>query len=142
VIGCLGFGVKQIRSEMGLSQSELAAMLGIGVRAIQSYEQEWRQPSDMVQRMLLLLLIAHRRGTGLAEIKCWEHKRCSPETRAGCIAYSTRQGHLCWFLTGTVCEGKRQKAWEDKLRMCLDCAFMQDLLSTTPDDAEPTVTHQ
>jgi len=128
VLGSLKLSVRAIRSEMGLSQSELAGLVGIGSRAIQSYEQEWRQPSEMVERMLLLLLMAHRHGAELSRLRCWEQKECSPGVRERCIAYATRQGHLCWFLTGTICEGQRQKSWSDKLRLCLDCGFMQGLL--------------
>jgi len=127
--GRMKLDVREIRGEMGLSQSALAATLGIGKRAIQSYEQGWRSPPEMVQRMLLLLLIAHRNGAGLARSRCWEQKECSPEVRERCIAHVTRQGHLCWFLTGTLCEGVRQKTWAEKLRMCLNCSFMQDLLN-------------
>ncbi|MHB9035809.1 MAG: helix-turn-helix domain-containing protein [Armatimonadota bacterium] len=129
MLGLLNMTVGEIRSEMGLSQSELAAMVGIGTRAIQSYEQEWRQPSEMVERMLLLLLIAHRNGVELSRICCWEQKKCSPVVRDKCIAYVTRQGHLCWFLTGTMCAGQRQKSWGDKLKTCFECSFMQRLLN-------------
>jgi hypothetical protein len=113
---------------MGLSQSELAGLVGISSRAIQSYEQAWRQPSELVERMLLLLVVAHRNGARLSQCRCWEQTTCSPGVRKGCIAYVARQGHLCWFLTGTMCKGQRQESWSDKLRLCLDCGFMQALL--------------
>ena len=127
MLGSLTISVQEIRAKMGLSQSELAGLAGISTRAIQSYEQEWRQPSELVERMLLLLLLAHRHGARLSRLRCWEQKECSPGVRKKCIAYVTRQGHLCWFLTGTMCEGQRQESWSDKLRLCLDCSFMQRL---------------
>jgi DNA-binding XRE family transcriptional regulator len=128
VLASLKMTVRAIRAEMGLSQSELAGLAGIGSRAIQSYEQGWRQPSKMVERTLLLLLMAHRHGAELTRFRCWEQTKCPPDVRGSCIAYVTRQGHLCWFLTGTMCEGQRQRSWRDKLRLCLDCRFMQELL--------------
>jgi len=128
VLASLKMTVREIRAEMGLSQFELAGLAGISTRAIQSYEQAWRQPSELVERMLLLLLMGHRHGAGLSRFRCWERKECSPGVREKCIAYVTRQGHLCWFLTGTMCEGQRQESWSDKLRLCLDCSFMQGLL--------------
>ena len=128
MLGSLKIRVQEIRAEMGLSQSELAGLAGISTRAIQSYEQEWRQPSELVERMLLLLLMAHRHGARLSRLRCWAQKACAPGVREKCIAYVTRQGHLCWFLTGTMCEGQRQESWSDKLRLCLDCSFMQGLL--------------
>ena len=134
------FDVREIRTELGLSQSELAALVGVSTRAIQSYEQGWRRPSEMVERMLLLLAIAYRNRDQLERARCWEAKKCLPEMRDLCIAYITRQGHLCWFLTGTMCHGKNRRCWDEKLRECLKCSFMQglltpptDLLSTPPD---------
>ena len=128
MLGSLKISVREIRAEMGLSQSELGGLVGISNRAIQSYEQEWRQPSELVERMLLLLLVAHRNGARLSRCRCWEETECSPGVRKRCIAYVARQGHLCWFLTGTMCKGQRQESWSDKLRLCLDCGFMQALL--------------
>ena len=124
----LKLSVPEIRAELGLSQSELAGLAGISIRAIQSYEQEWRRPSALVERILLLLLMAHRNGAGLPRSRCWERKQCPPGVRRTCIAHVTRQGHLCWLLTGTMCEGRRQASWNDKVRACLDCGFMQELL--------------
>lgn len=142
MFGSMHLDVGMIRSEMGLSQSELAAMVGIGTRAIQAYEQQWRRPSEMVERMLLLLLIAHRNGAKLSRMCCWEHKECSPEVRSRCVAYVTRQGHLCWFLTGTMCEGIRQKSWREKLEACLACSFMQGLLIPHANKTDPGVTQR
>ena len=125
------FDVKGIRTELSLSQSELAALVGVSSRAIQSYEQNWRHPSEMVQRVLLLTLIAHRNGDQLGRSRCWEHKECLPEVRKRCVAYVTRQGHLCWFLTGTLCEGRSMKTWGEKWRECLKCGFIKNLLTGT-----------
>ena len=132
MLGSLDISIRQIRSEMGLSQSKLAALVGVSVRAIQSYEQGWREPSEIAERMILLMLIAHRNGANLPLIRCWEHKECAKCVRESCIAYNTRQGHLCWLLTGTVCEGERCKTWSEKLRMCLACSFLQTLLTRKP----------
>ena len=129
----LGFDVKTIRAELGLSQSVLASLVGVSARAIQSYEQGWRRPSEMVERSFLLLLIAFRNGNQLARARCWEAMKCVPETRDQCIAYLTSQGHLCWFLTGTMCHGQNRRCWDEKLRECLKCSFMQGLL-TPPKD--------
>lgn len=127
------FEVREIRTELGLSQSELAVQIGVSSRAIQSYEQGWRQPSEMVERMLLLLVIAYRNRDQLERARCWEVKKCAPDMQSRCIAHITRQGHLCWFLTGTLCQGRRAKCWDEKLRECLECSFMQGLLTPATD---------
>jgi putative transcriptional regulator len=133
VIELLNTSVREIRKELGLSQWELAGLMGISSRAIQSYEQGWRQPPELVERMLLLVLIAHRNGANLSQVRCWEQKGCRSVVRDRCIAYVSRQGHLCWFLSGTMCEGQLQKSLSQKLQLCLDCALMQRLLSPEAD---------
>ena len=136
VLELFGTSVRRIRDEMGLSQSELASLVGIGVRAIQSYEQKWREPSEMVKRTLILLLVAHRNGPKLSVMRCWEQTGCSPRVCEKCVAYATRQGHLCWFLTGTICKGKRHRNWTEKMQVCLDCSFLQRLLNPPAGEAE------
>jgi DNA-binding XRE family transcriptional regulator len=122
------FDPKAMRTELGLSQSELADLLGVSIRTIQSCEQGWRQPSPALERAGLLALLAHRWGAGFGAQACWEVKQCSAESRQNCLPYVSRQGHLCWFLTGNACEGKRFRSWKDKKSVCVECAFFQHLL--------------
>jgi DNA-binding XRE family transcriptional regulator len=122
--------IRGIRDELGLSQSELAEQAGISTRALQSYEQGWRKPPEAVERLVLLLLIAIRHGASFGKHMCWETENCDPAIRERCVAYRTRQGHLCWFLTGTLCRGNRLKSWAAKKATCGKCKFMHLLLSS------------
>ena len=123
--------IRAVREELGYSQFELASLVGISKRAIQSYEQGWRKPSEMVERQVLLMLIAHRRGSGLGNKRCWEVNNCSPNLRHKCVSYNTRQGHLCWFFTGTMCKGKPFANWSKKIAICLNCGFMEELMAAS-----------
>lgn len=114
--------------EIGLSQSEFADMIGVSPRAIQSYEQGWRAPSSAVEKTALLLLLAHRHGGEFSMKVCWDTVDCSEGERKGCLVYQSKQGHLCWLLTGNVCQGKRHRSWEDKKATCLECGFFKKLL--------------
>ena len=120
--------IKTIRERLGLSQSEFALLLGFSPRTIQSCEQGWRQPSPSLCRMATLLLIAEEQGPNFSSIRCWEETNCPPEVRDECIAYRSRQGHLCWFLTGTLCGGKRMHDWDAKQEICNGCAVFQKLV--------------
>ena len=100
--------IKSIRERLGLSQSQFAEMLGFSPRTVQSCEQGWRQPSPSLCRMATLLLIAEEQGPNFGAIKCW-------------------QGHLCWFLTGTLCGGKRMHDWDAKQEICNGCAVFHKL---------------
>ncbi|MGI5817074.1 MAG: helix-turn-helix domain-containing protein [Armatimonadota bacterium] len=130
--------VAAIREELGLTQSELADLLGVSPRMIQSCEQAWRQPSAALEKTLLLHLIISRRGAALAETSCWEHVGCSEEARRECPVYRSRQGHLCWMLSGNMCCARRARVedWEAKKRLCSGCAFFETLMA----DAGPSAT--
>jgi DNA-binding XRE family transcriptional regulator len=120
--------VKTVRRELGLTQAELATLLGVSKRTIQSCEQGWRKPSAMLERMALLLLIALRQGDSFGAQACWAERACAAEKRADCIAYRTRQGHICWLLTGTKCGERTVSTWADKKTACCSCGFFQHLL--------------
>ncbi len=121
--------IKAVREELDLSQSEFADLLGVSHRTIQSCEQEWRKPSASLERATLLLLMAHRNGKSFGKTVCWKETDCLRERRDNCMAYLARQGHLCWLLTGTLCQGIRLRNWPDKLALCLKCDFFHQLLN-------------
>jgi DNA-binding XRE family transcriptional regulator len=121
--------LKAIRRELGLSQSEFADTIGVSVRTVQSCEQGWRNPSPAVEKAALLLLIASRHGPDFSMNVCWDTIDCSDDERRGCLVYQTKQGHLCWLLSGNICQGKRFRSWEDKKSTCMECEFFEKLLS-------------
>lgn len=131
------FDLKAVREELRLSQSELAALLGVSPRTIQSNEQGWRKPSPALEKSILLLLIAWRHGKDFSSQVCHNIVDCDPKTRNQCLAYRSRQGHLCWFLTGNVCNGMRLYNWQDKKRVCGECLFFQTLLRGKVAEPEP-----
>ncbi len=120
--------LKGIRLELGLSQSELADLLGVSQRTVQSCEQGWRRPSAAVEKAAILLLLARRHGPDFGMNVCWDTIDCSTDDRKECLVYQSRQGHLCWLLSGNICQGRRLRSWEDKKATCMQCTFFQKLL--------------
>ncbi len=57
--------VKRIRADLGLSQREFAALLGVSVDTVQNWEQSRRQPRGAAR---LLLLIAQRHPEALLDV--------------------------------------------------------------------------
>ena len=121
--------LRAVREELGLSQAEFASYLGVSVRTIQSCEQGWRCPGPSVRKLVLFLLITHRRKGELRALSCWEANACPAERRERCLVHISGQGHLCWFLTGNVCETRTFATWKEKYAHCLKCAFFQKLLA-------------
>ncbi len=120
--------LKAVRNEIGLGQSEFAGMIGFSPRTVQSCEQGWRNPSPAVEKAALLILMAHRHGAEFSEHSCWESVQCSERERKGCLVFKTRQGHLCWWLSGHMCKGIRLSSWEDKKKLCAECVHFHVLL--------------
>ena len=123
--------IKTVREELGLSQSDIASLIGVSVRTIQACEQGWRNPSPILERQVLLLLISTRQGSEFLKSKCWEEGSCASESCSSCLVKRTRQGHLCWFLTGNNCKGQALKNWAEKKAVCSTCDFFWKLLKVT-----------
>jgi DNA-binding XRE family transcriptional regulator len=119
-------GFSKIRTVLGKTQTQMAELLRVSPKAIQSYEQGWRTIPAHVERQLLLLQ-SMKRGKK-AQKACWTIKKCSPENKSKCPAWEFKAGSLCWFINGTMCEGKAQRNWQVKMRICRSCEVMASLL--------------
>ena len=126
--------LRAIRERLGLSQAEFATLLGFSTRTVQSCEQGWRKPSPALHKTALLLLMAEEQGADFDKVICWKETHCPPERREKCVAYHARQGHLCWFLTGTLCGGTRLHTWTDKQVRCSKCIVFKKLTGQAGQD--------
>jgi DNA-binding XRE family transcriptional regulator len=120
--------VKTLRREIGYSQRQMAELLGVSTKAIQSYEQGWRKTPPHVEQMVLLQAIL-RRHRDLRKIpRCWNLNKCSPAVRRCCPSAKLRTPGFCWFITGTLCHGSPSGSWAAKRERCLQCKVMEGLL--------------
>ncbi len=116
--------VKMIRKRVGMTQQTLARALGVSIRAVQSYEQGWRDiPTHIMVQLLVLVAAFYPKGD---RKPCWEIRGCSPESMEKCPCCKT-DGMLCWLVTG------RQAApcheGYDDLRACLECPVVMQILA-------------
>ena len=111
------------RRKLQKTQKQLSELLGTSVKAIQSFEQGWRKVPGHIERHILFLLATKQKGA--KEVRpCWEIRSCPPQTREACPAWEFKAGHLCWFINGTICHGKPQHGWGDKMKLCRKCAVL------------------
>ncbi len=118
----------QIRDYLSKTQDQLARLLSVSLRAIQSYEQGWRNIPAGVERQLLYLLSLKRSKDDSAK-PCWEITDCPDEWRVHCTAWEHKVGNLCWFVNGTYCKGKFNDNWEQKMETCRQCEAFHRILS-------------
>ena len=59
----------------------------------------------------------------MEKMKCWEFKKCGKDETEDCPAYTKDFGHSCWRVAGTMCGGKVQGVFAEKLSNCKTCEF-------------------
>jgi DNA-binding XRE family transcriptional regulator len=110
----------RIRYQLGKTQVQMAQLLGVSLKAIQSFEQGWRKiPVHTERQSLFLLSLKNSRVN--KNRPCWSITKCPVETRRNCPAWELRAGQICWLINGTICRGKAQKSWRKKMEMCRKC---------------------
>lgn len=50
------------------------------------------------------------------------------ETRLNGVHGGTNAGRSCWVIDGTLCNGKKQRRYDKKEKMCQSCDFYQAVL--------------
>ncbi len=114
-----------LRYKLQKTQRQMAQLLGTSLKAVQSFEQGWRKVPVHIERQALFL-ISHRAEGARKSPPCWDIRGCSPESREICPAWEFNLGHLCWFVNGTICHGKIQRSWAQKMKVCRTCdVFIQ-----------------
>jgi len=116
-----------IRQNLGKTQKELASLLCISLKAIQSFEQGWRKIPPNIERQILLYLFWETSRDKVLK-PCWQRTNCPSDWRDSCAAWQHKAGHLCWFMNGTFCQGNYQDDWGEKLSLCRKCEIFKELI--------------
>ena len=119
----------RIRNYLGRTQNQLAQLLSISTKAVESFEEGWRNIPAHVQRQLLLLLYL-KNSDGKEFTPCWEIRKCPSKWRNSCIVWEYKSNYLCWFINGTFCRGKNQDEWSKKIEICRQCKVFQSIFKT------------
>lgn len=109
-----------IRHYLGKTQIQMARLLGVSLKAIQSFEQGFRKVPVHIERQLLFLL-AHSESPNKKKSNCWKIRNCPFKKRENCPAWEYKLGHLCWFINGTICDGEALENWQEKMELCRHC---------------------
>ena len=115
-----------IRESFAKTQRQMADLLAVSVRSIQSFEQSWRSIPAHIERQVLYLVFM-RDVRGHHEPHCWEVENCPLEKRKKCPAWEFRIGNLCWFINGTICQGEVHRNWKEKMIYCRGCSAFEPM---------------
>ena len=117
----------KIRQRLGKSQREIAQLLAVSLKAVQSFEQGWRNIPAHVERQTLFLLAMKEAQDGSKS--CWDIQDCPVEVKEKCPAWEFQSGHLCWFISGTICQGEVQGNWDNKMKICRQCKVFHSMIN-------------
>jgi DNA-binding XRE family transcriptional regulator len=117
----------KIRHYFGKSQLQISQLLGVSLKAVQSFEQGWRRIPVHIERQLLFLL-ALKQDTNKKGKPCWALQKCPKEVRDNCPTWEFKAGHYCWCICGTICHGKVQESWQKKMKICRRCEIFQKII--------------
>ena len=109
-----------LRKQLGKTQKRLSELLGTSLRAVQSFEQGWRNVPSHVERQLLFLMYMKLRSHKDSQ-PYWMIRHCSLQIRQACPAWEFNAGLFCWFINGTLCQGRAQDSWIKKMKICRKC---------------------
>ena len=115
-----------LRAKLGKTQKALAELLGVSLKAVQSYEQGWRAIPMHVERQLYFPADNRRSAAPAKRHYSWMVQNC--DKKKASPAWEFQAGHLCWFLSGTRCECTADKNWKEKMDICRNCEVLTSLL--------------
>lgn len=117
----------RVRKKLNKTQKEMAGLLGVSKKTVESYEQGLRNIPDNVRRLLYFLLFKLNLKKNDYTSLCWDEKKCSPQVRENCVAWLAKEGFFCWFITGKACEAQRLLG-DKAVAGCFLCDFFKDNL--------------
>ena len=112
---------------MDKTQKEMAALLGVSTKTVESYEQGLRNIPVNVERIVYFLLFKLNMGKLNEKENCWDAKKCPPSIRENCISWAASEGLFCWFLTGKVCAHEHSISRKSS-GSCFECNFFRNNL--------------
>ncbi len=74
----------EIRTYLGKTQKQMAQLMGTSTKAIESFEQGWRNITPHIERQLYFLLSRKAIMEGEKTVDCWEIRQC-PEQRKNAL---------------------------------------------------------
>ena len=117
-----------LRKKLNKTQIQMAQLLGTSLKAVHSYEQGWRSIPAHAERQLLFL-VSQKNRTSKNPRSCWQIKKCPADRRKQCPAWEFKSGNLCWFISGTMCEGSVHENWKEKMHVCRNCKVFKSQLN-------------
>jgi transcriptional regulator with XRE-family HTH domain len=118
----------KIRKKLDKTQKELAALLGVSGKTVESYEQGLRNIPMNIARLIYFLLFKLNMDKFTGKELCWDMNECPLHIRENCVSWIAKEGFFCWFLTGRVCAHEKLRS-PHPIKSCFECRFFKKNLA-------------
>ena len=92
----------------------------------ESLGRDFRLPLGLapgnVEKLTEIIERARKKGFQKSN-RCWEYQQCPAERRGECPAFLNKEDQYCWVTQQTLCDGKIQGRYVDKIKHCEKCDF-------------------
>lgn len=113
----------KIREKLNKTQKEMAALLGVAGKTVESYEQGLRNIPANIARLVYFLLFKLNMDKFNGKELCWDMNKCPAHIRENCVSWAAKEGFFCWFITGKVCT--HEKFSQQPTGNCFECNFFK-----------------
>jgi DNA-binding XRE family transcriptional regulator len=76
----------KIRACLGKTQKQMAQLMSTSTKAIESFEQGWRNITPHIERQMYFLLSQKTIIEGKRTVDCWDIRQCPEDKRQKCPA--------------------------------------------------------
>lgn len=118
----------KIRKKLKRTQKNMAALLAISHKTVESYEQGLRNIPVNMERILYYMLFKLNMDRLDVSSLCWNEKECPQGMRDNCVAWLANEGFFCWFMTGKTCPREKSLS-ANPPATCFDCSFFKRRLN-------------
>lgn len=108
--------IEQVTQQIASGAEESSA----SAQELSAQSEEMRVITADLTQMVYGQKASKSSQNGESGVSCWEVKNCPEERRDKCPAYPAN-GDRCWTVTGTICGGKKQGTYRDKMDNCRNC---------------------
>ena len=119
---------KIARHILSQTQVSFSKLLGVSLKAVQSYEQGYRQIPVHIERKVYFFLSQSRTLSSNTKKNCWDRKKC--KSKHDCPAWEFNAGKFCWFFGGTNCFEGNKNNIHKIMSNCRNCDVVKQLYNS------------
>ena len=107
--------------------------LSISQRILEEHGGFIRARNNVTKGCTVSLYFPYQSEAEAGKMQCWEFMRCGRDTNSETRCPSFPHfGRICWAVAGTLCAGRVQGSYAQKITTCRTCKFYRQVRGNQP----------